>query len=100
MLEATINKTHNIVLNLLQNFPALRDNDDLLYAEVIESRGFGSFPASELMKKRSTLNLPPYETVRRARAKIQSEHPELRGKNYGKRREAEDIYLDYVKGKT
>lgn len=97
MLEEQINRTHNTVLNLLQQFPALRDNDDLLYAEILDILQVGRFSASTVLRQRARYNIPPYETVRRARAKIQAKYPELRGKNYGKRRCAEDIYKDYAR---
>lgn len=96
-LQEQINRTHNIVLNLLQNFHALRDNDDLLYAEILDTMQVGRFSASTVLRQRARYGIPPYETVRRSRAKIQEKYPELRGKNYGKRRKAEDAYIEYAR---
>ena len=61
-----------------------RNSDDYLYSLICRMRlldlgtDADSIAFVDVMKHRKALGLPPYETVRRARQKIQQHHPDLR----------------------
>jgi hypothetical protein len=84
---------------LLRENKELRDNDDLLYLELlklynpdIENVGLGYF-----LRNRSNTKLPPFETVRRARQKIQAENEDLKGIRTEARKKAEEKYLEFAR---
>ena len=62
-----------------------RNSDDYLYSVICRMRLLDNnidatrISFVDVMSRRKELNLPPYETVRRSRHKIQQHHPELRG---------------------
>lgn len=85
---------------VLESKPETRDDDDLLYLEVCKSKVKADLISVEyffLHRKNSCI--PPFESVRRTRAKLQRENEALRGKKYKPRIEAQQDYLDYVRGK-
>lgn len=96
----------NTVLEILKESEEARNDDMLLYLLVCEAvnpypicdRNIGSFSLSSVMMHYRELKLPHFESVRRSRAKIQSEIPELRGSRAcrEKRRELEKVYHAYV----
>ena len=53
-----------------------------------------SLPFKEVLWRHSELELPSFETIRRARQKLQHDHPELRGEVYEKRMEKQTEYID------
>ena len=61
-----------------------RNSDDYLYSLICQKKlmdqniDANKIAFADVMKNRKTLGLPPYETVRRTRQKIQQHHPELR----------------------
>ena len=74
---------------LLREYPALRGNDDLLYLEVLRrvhpywnngriTTNIENMPIGEFFAERKNMKLPSFESVRRSRAKIMEEHPELK----------------------
>ena len=72
------------VKEILTNDKASRNSDDRLYylvcKEMLAKRGVDIYKitfASALLHRKEHC-IPPYETVRRTRQKIQSEYPELR----------------------
>ena len=74
-----IGQTSAIVKQVLEEVPATRNSDDLLYIKVcsrINPNALRS-PFSEVLCKRKELNLPPFESVRRSRQKLQADFPEL-----------------------
>lgn len=81
--------TKKLVENLLREYPALRGNDDVLYLEVLRktqpswnsgriTTNIENMPIGEFFTERKNMKLPSFESVRRSRAKIMKEHPELR----------------------
>ena len=67
---------------VLQKDEEARNDDMLLYLLVCNSfysneNSVGKMPFEVVMKNYKELELPHFESVRRTRAKIQSEHPEL-----------------------
>ena len=81
--------TKTLVENLLREYPALRANDDVLYLEVLRrvhpywnngriTTNIENMPIGEFFSERRNMKLPSFESVRRSRAKIMEEHPELK----------------------
>lgn len=50
---------------------------------------------AKVMWNHHELGLPSFETIRRARQKLQHDHPELRGESYEKRMEKQTEYIDF-----
>jgi hypothetical protein len=73
------------VMQILQRYPKARDDDMKLYFMVCKecykqtaNKDVDSLPFSTIMNNYRELKIPHFESVRRSRCKIQSEHPELR----------------------
>lgn len=99
--------TANLVKAILETDPKTRNSDSLLYLKVLEhfatQKGVNLHQMSVtafLSHYATEYNFPCFETVRRTRAKIQSEHPELRAnekvQSYRKINEA--IYKEFARG--
>lgn len=91
----------NKVLWLLEQHPHLRDGDDRLYSRYIAYQlGNGDFDSGtkklEEMTAKKLLymivdnQIVNYDTVSRARRKIQENNPHLRGLSYAKRKAESD----------
>ena len=84
-----INKTaKHKVIKVLNEFPESRDNDNLLACYIWKGElntDINKLVVSAFFNKMSMGKLTAYETIRRIRAKLQSEDPSLRGENYLKR---------------
>lgn len=77
-----IRKTSDIVQRILERYPDTRNSDNLLYIKVIESIDSDLIykPMQEVFLQAKTYGIPPFESVRRTRQKLQAEFPELRAK--------------------
>lgn len=84
-------KVYEIVLKLLTNIEALRDNDERLVSNVIllflksqkiEPQKITGF---DLLKLYSENTIPTVDYITRIRRKIQNLNPELRGETYDER---------------
>lgn len=79
-------RTSNLVKEILTEIPATRNSDSLLYLKVIERIATQSDQPIDLTQisvpyflcNIKRLNFPYFETVRRARQKVQENHPELK----------------------
>lgn len=77
--------TSAIVQKMLLEQPETRNSDGILYVKVIEyisnqtaaEQPFQKMTVEGFFKAISTLPVPPFETVRRTRQKLQRENPEL-----------------------
>ena len=67
-------KLYEVVKDLLEKKPFLRDSDKNLIWELYISEGFIK---NDSITKEDFLNAPHMESIRRVRQKIQEEHPEL-----------------------
>ena len=90
------------VEQLLINNPKTRDCDNLLVATYYfyESGGkeaLQSQSAFDFLKKMSNGELTSFESISRARRKIQEQYPELRGNNYKERKSASEYVKDNIK---
>tara|TARA_R110002020_G_scaffold374627_3_gene585906 strand:+ start:711 stop:1013 length:303 start_codon:yes stop_codon:yes gene_type:complete len=92
-----IKRIKPLVKELLKEFPLTRDNDNLLILKVWAeqdntlrmNKSFSDFSVGMIAGK-----YMKFESVSRARRKVQEENPELRGKYYKERKElAEEIRL-------
>ena len=98
-----------VVLEILKANEEARNDDMKLYLLVCEAvnpyptcdRDIGSFSFSSVMNHYRELRLPHFESVRRSRAKIQSEIPELAGDRScrQRRKELEILYRSYALNK-
>lgn len=73
--------TTEVISNILLNNKATRDSDDLLYLEVCKhyNPSIVNKPFGEVIKNRTYHGIPAFESVRRARAKLQSQDEQYRG---------------------
>ncbi len=77
--------TTAIVQKLLIEKPATRNSDGILYVKVLEyiSKQLGmvfpfqQYTVESIFASTLTLPVPPFETVRRSRQKLQRQYPEL-----------------------
>lgn len=96
----------NIVLEVLNENEEARNDDMKLYLYVCEKvnpypafdRDIASFTFATVMNHYRELKLPHFESVRRSRAKIQKEIPELRGNRACRhnRKLLEELYREYA----
>lgn len=100
--------TANLVKTILETEPQTRNSDSLLYLKVLEHCAVQKGVNLHLIPVTAFLShyiyeydFPCSETVRRARQKVQSEHPELKGcKVVQEQREVnESIFRDFARGK-
>ena len=98
--EKEVKQTHSLVKQILEECPQARNSDQLLYYKVVEKLNPSALHRtfSVVLLNMSELGLPCFETVRRSRAKIQSEHPELQSneKVQSFRKANEEIMKDYA----
>lgn len=97
-----IRQTSEVVKQVLTDQPETRNSDDLLYVAVCAKfNGLAvNLPFHRVMLNRKELNIPPFESVRRSRQKIQAEYPELAGQENisAYRRQNEAAVRKYAKG--
>lgn len=100
-------QTSKIVKEILENSKRARNSDTYLYLQVLYKVGLikgidvNAMSVTDFLLKRNELGFPCFETVRRARQKIQSEHPELAGCDdvEAQRILNERVYRDYARRK-
>lgn len=95
-----------IVRSILEISTDARNDDMKLYLmvcnevnSIADCKNIGSFPFAVIMNSYRELNLPHFESVRRTRAKIQSDNPELKGSVACQRgrKQQEGMYKTYAK---
>ena len=93
--------TTEIVKFLLRTVPETRNSDQLLYCMVCSKKNSVALgkPFSYVLLNLKELNLPPFESVRRTRQKLQAAYPELAGcdKVEEQRLLNEEAFLDYAR---
>lgn len=94
--------TQDLVKYLLTTEPRTRNSDDLLYIRVCEIRGGEAVkrPFWDVLLNRKQYSIPPFETVRRNRQKLQAAFPELAGSKEveAQRKVNEEAFLEYARG--
>lgn len=75
-----IRRTQDIVEEILEKIPGTRNDDDLLYEKVCESVNEEclKLPLRTFLQNRKKWKVPPFESVRRSRQKLQASRPWLR----------------------
>lgn len=101
-----LKNTTALVKTILENSEQCRNSDSFLYFKVIQVLGAHnqvdihkiSIPFFMLNMKR--LGFPPFESVRRARQKLQKRHPELAACKAvaDQRTENEVMFREYARG--
>ena len=99
----TINNTAALVKSILMDDERAINSDDYLYCKVVEEAMEGTaefIPVSAFFQNRKDFGVPGFETVRRARQKVQATHPELSACNRVKagRMEKEQEFRAFAKG--
>ena len=96
-----IKRTSDIVKDILENCPDARNSDDLLYINVCKklSPMVCTQPFQTVLLMRNELGIPPFESVRRTRQKLQAAYPELCGSDEveAQRVVNEGIVRDYAR---
>ena len=79
-MKKEFKKVNVLVTYVLETYPKTRNSDNLVYLKVIETLGEGNArkPISEIFLNRELLGLPCFESVSRARRKIQAEREDLK----------------------
>jgi hypothetical protein len=97
-----IKNISKLVKDILIKYPDTRNSDTVLYLKVCETLNLSAMtkPFCVVLSSLKTLSLPPFETVRRSRQKIQRKCPELAGTDEVEeaRAELEEIVRDWAKG--
>lgn len=85
---------------VLEKNEEARNDDMLLYLKVCDTcvKGAGAMPFAEVMAGYRFFGLPPFESVRRTRQKLQATCPELAGnlRTQRLRAEQEKAYRNYA----
>ena len=79
-MRNTLRKTKALVKQILEENPQARNSDNELYIQICNklNPSICFAPFGEVVCNLNEYGLPPFETVRRSRQKVQEEHPELR----------------------
>lgn len=92
-----ISKWEKIVKPILEEYPAARSDDRVLYYWILKKMGFDlSVSVSRFLLSEG---FPNYETVTRVRRKLQEKHPELSEPSNVQmmRDNAQEEFLDYAR---
>lgn len=98
--------TANLVKTILQEEPQTRSSDNLLYLKVIEriaserKLDIKNLSVYYFLRYMRIYGFPPFESVRRARQKIQAQHPELSANaKVQEQREINEVeYREFARG--
>lgn len=97
-----LQNTKALVKSILEEVPESRNNDMRLYFEVCRkvNGNILDYPFGRVILRLDRFNLPPFESVRRSRQKVQSEHPELAANDVVQvfRAENEEQYREFARG--
>lgn len=90
---------YSTVRQILLENPAARDDDMLLYGAFLAKFMIISVDETfyHVMQTAKARKIPSYESITRARRKVQEQEPLLQGKRRKQRMEEEAIYHDYYR---
>jgi hypothetical protein len=103
MTVEKLRKLEEVIKPILEAKPQTREDDFLLYAEIIKEYDPELLGASvELFfVKHKALNVPNLKSIERARRKIQEKHPHLASERAKRKRAEEQAkYIAYSHDKT
>ena len=96
-----IKEVSKLVKKILMEEPKARDSFCDLYYRVCLAKNTKALgmPFAQVLMNLRELNLPPFESVRRAKQKVQAAHPELRSTPEVEEQKIlnEEIVRDYAK---
>lgn len=96
-----IKRTSDLVKAILEEEPKARDSFPYLYYMVCLAKNpkVLGMPFAQVIMNLNSLNLPPFESVRRSRQKLQSAYPELASSDEVEAQKAvnEAIVKDYAR---
>lgn len=103
-----LNKVSKIVKAVLEEDERARNSDSRLYREVIAYIGMnkgidvGAMTVTYFLEHLNELGFPKFETVSRARRKVQEQHPELAGCDAVEAQRVinERVFRDYARRKN
>ena len=98
--------TKALVQSILENDQKARNSDSYLYLRILKTiadekgTDFSRIPVTEFLQNMDQLGVPPFESVRRSRQKVQSECPHLAASDIVQvfRAENEQEYKDFARG--
>ena len=101
-----LNTTKALVKSILEKNQQARNSDSYLYLKVIEhydkeyNTEVGEMSLIDFLSGMCDIPIPPFESVRRSRQKVQEEFPHLAACDVVQvyRAENEQEYLDFVRG--
>lgn len=97
-----LKQTKQLVSFILSKYEDARNSDMMLYLRVVEFRNERALcmPFCEVLQNLKALNLPPFESVRRARQKLQEKNAEFDADEVIQRYRAENEaeYRDFARG--
>ena len=99
----TLAKMYDVVYDVLTEFPETRDSDYKLFLKVCdkvcENPSVLRLPFDHVLKHRKELGVPNFESVGRARRKVQEEHILLRSSAevQTEKNITEEMVLDFVR---
>lgn len=103
MTVEKLRKLEEVIKPILEEQPQTREDDFLLYAEVIRvyNPALLLISTKRFLLSHNALKVPNIKSVERARRKIQEKFPELASER-AKRKRAEEqaSYISYAKDKT
>ena len=90
-------KCYDEVKAILDKYPQTRDDDMLLYGQYLFQKNLVGKDETffRVLSSATKRKLPSYESVTRARRKVQEKEPSLLGKRYKQRQKAEKEYHEY-----
>lgn len=99
-MKTNLYKLEDVVKDILIKFEAAREDDFILIYRVylaVNENAVIRQPFHELMLNHRYYKLPPFESITRARRKVQKKHPELANKKIVEERlNATADYIDYA----
>ena len=100
-----LRQTTKLVKEVLERYSKARNSDDYLYVQVCElvcrqkHISLQGYSFTQFLLHRAENGFPPFESVRRARQKLQAEYPELCGEMdvEAQRELNREAYEDYAR---
>ena len=87
------------VREVMVKWPQTRDDDLLLWGQLLFIKGFVKKDETffKVLGSVKAKKMPSFESVSRARRKVQELEPDLRGKRYSQRKHEEKEYHNYYR---
>ena len=103
MTVKKLKELEKVIKPILEEYPQAREDDYILYAEVIKQYNptLLGISAGDFLVLHNTYNIPNIKSIERTRRKVQEKHPELASERAKKKRAKEEqAYINYAINKT